>query len=265
MADGAVGRPAGASAGEVVFFSEELGRTICARVAAGETLASVCRSPGMPHRLTATNWRRHPEFGAAMAAALLAARTARRVEERAVAAAWMARPKRPGGRRPVYTPELGEAICQRLSDGESLLAITRGPAMPGAPTIFRWVRQYPEFEAMYVTARQEQADYLLDEAREVALAATPKSVWADRLRFDTIRWMTARLAPKKYCKPILLVREAAQIRAEEAEAKRDRLAENEGGGMTVIVKRFCDVTPEDEAEADATERAYERRALGRRT
>jgi hypothetical protein len=26
------------------------------------------------------------------------------------------------------------------------------------------------------------------------------------------------------------------------------------GGMTVIVKRFCDVTPEEEAAADATER-----------
>jgi hypothetical protein len=234
-----------------VYFSEDLGRAIVARVATGETLASVCRSPGMPHRLTATNWRqRYPEFGAAMAEAALASRTARIAEERAVAARWMARPKRRSGRRPMFTPELGEAICERLADGESLLAICRDPKMPGMPTVFRWVREYPAFGDAYAVARREQADYLLDEAREVALGATPKSVWADRLRFDTIRWMTARLAPKKYCEPILLARAAAEIRAEEAEARGD------GEGLTVIVKKFSDITPEEYAAHDATERDW---------
>ncbi len=239
MADGS--GQGGISAGAGVRFSQALGEAICARVAAGETLASVCRSPGMPHRLTATNWRRqYPEFGAAMDAAALAARTARRLAEREAAARWMARRKAPGGQRAKYGPALAEAICARLSCGESLLAICRDPAMPGMPTVFRWLREYPEFEAMYVVARREQADYLLDEAREVAMGATPKSVWADRLRFDTIRWMTARLAPKKYCERLVVAQGLAALAAEQAEAA------GKGGGLTVVIRRFTDA-PDPEA------------------
>jgi hypothetical protein len=69
----------------------------------------------------------------------------------------------------------------------------------------------------------------------VGRGATPKSVWADRLRFDIIRWQTARLAPRKYCERLV----AAGIAAEPADE-----------GLTVIIKRFSDVTEEEEREAD---------------
>jgi hypothetical protein len=54
-----------------------------------------------------------------------------------------------------------------------------------------------------------QADYLFDEAREVALAA-PKTVWIERLRFDVIRWQTARLAPRKYCERLVVANVEAE-------------------------------------------------------
>ncbi|MEO8114056.1 MAG: hypothetical protein ABI655_06730, partial [Phenylobacterium sp.] len=91
----------------------------------------------------------------------------------------------------------------RLVEGESLVAIGRDPAMPCRETILHWVARYPVFEEMYILARRLQADALFDEAREVALAATPKTVWAQRLKFDAIRWRTARLAPRKYCESLL--------------------------------------------------------------
>ncbi len=59
---------------------------------------------------------------------------------------------------------------------------------------------------MYVQARQAQADYLFDEARDVALAATPGTVWVARLQFDVIRWQAARLAPRKYCEPLVVAK-----------------------------------------------------------
>lgn len=39
-----------------------------------------------------------------------------------------------------------------------------------------------------------------------------------------------------------------------AKPRTRKPSENSAGGMTVIVKRFSDVTPEEEAAADATER-----------
>ncbi|THD63633.1 hypothetical protein [Phenylobacterium sp.] len=74
-------------------------------------------------------------------------------------------------------------------------------------------------------------------------------MWADKLRVDTIRWMAARQAPRKYCERLQVEAELEEIRAEAA-------ARGEGGGkgFTVIVKRFTDVTPEEVVAAEAYER-----------
>jgi hypothetical protein len=64
--------------------------------------------------------------------------------------------------------------------------------------------------------------------------------------------MTARMAPKKYCERLVIDAGIAERREAEAEASGER-------GMTVIVKRFTEVTAEDEAEADATEARFEAR------
>ena len=119
--------------------------------------------------------------------------------------------------------------------------------------MFRWLSRHPDFAEMYEQARVVQAHYYFDEAREVALEATAGTVWVARLRFDIIRWQTARLAPKKYCDRVMI---DAAISARKAEEDPRR------GPMTVIVKRFSEVTAQDEAEHDATEAMFER--LGRR-
>nr|MEA2799720.1 hypothetical protein [Phenylobacterium sp.] len=83
-----------------------------------------------------------------------------------------------------------------------------------------WLKRHPEFEEAYVQARMIQADFFLDEAREVALGSTHETVWSDRLAFDTIRWMTARMAPKKYCERLLLDAEIAARKAEAGDGQR---------------------------------------------
>jgi hypothetical protein len=47
-----------AERGRPSIFSEELATRICERLAAGETLRSVCRDPEMPCRETIRNWKR---------------------------------------------------------------------------------------------------------------------------------------------------------------------------------------------------------------
>jgi hypothetical protein len=241
-----------------VRYSEEIGETICSRVAAGETLAAVCKEAGMPHPTTVYAWAEsRARFGAGLTRAQAEARVAQRLADRARAAAKFAAGRDGRGRWSTYTPEIGEEICRRMADGVSLKAIGADPAMPCAGTILRWVREFPEFGERYGLARAHLADVLFDEAREVALGATPKSVWADRLRFDTIRWMAARMAPRKYCERVIVEQEVAARMAEEAEAA------GLGGDTLVIVKRWSDVTPEEEAEAEATERLYEQRQAAR--
>jgi len=247
MADGSSGpgREIGVST-----FSPEIGEAIRARVAAGESVAAVCRGEGMPCRNTVRTWTHtHPEFGAALLAALRAARTAARTADRARWARHEAA-RTPHGRGSTYRPEVGEAICERLAAGESLTSIARDESLPTYATILRWVSRHPDFQEMYVQAREIQAHHFFDEARDVAQAATPGSVWVSRLQFDIIRWQTARLAPHKYCERLLVDAAISARRAEEDPLRQP---------MQVVVKRFTDVTPEDEAEADATEAWFEAR------
>jgi transposase-like protein len=232
----------------VSVYSEALGAAICARVAGGESMSAICEEAGMPDRHTLNNWARaHPAFAAALKAARLRARTEARLADRAALAAREARDRR--GRPSTYNLAVAQVICERLANGETLTAIGRDPTMPGFGTILGWVKRHPEFEAMYVQARQMFADYLLDQARDGALASTHATVWSDRLRFDTIRWMTARMAPRKYCERLVVDAEVSARRRDEALEDEDR----GGGAMTVIVKRFSEVTAEDEAAADLTE------------
>jgi len=204
----------GAAAPGLSVYSEEAAAEICAAVAAGRPLMQVCRAPGRPHRTTVTNWRKtHPDFDEAMRAAFRQARVGERMRDRQKAAELAMRPApRRGGKASGYTPALGEAICARLAEGESLTSIGRDPAMPCYGTILAWVKRHPKFEDMYVAARQTQAEYLFDEARDVAKGATKESVPVARLQFDVIRWQAARLAPKKYMERLVAAEAVAEAR-----------------------------------------------------
>lgn len=229
-------------------YTPEFGRAVCERVAQGMTLAAIGREPGMPERTTIYRWAAaFPEFAGALQEAMRAVRVARRVRERASRAAaralQLADPRGNSGRAScLYTREIGAAICERIAEGESLRAICQDPEVPHLSTIYNWLKAFPEFDDMYVEARQRQAQTLMDEVRDLGLSTTPATAWSDRLHFDTLRWLTARLAPTKFCEKVMAV--------EAMRAPRDDPA---GGGMTVIVKRYTDITPEEEARANEGE------------
>lgn len=90
--------------------------------------------------------------------------------------------------------------------------------MPSYGAVLKWVKRFPEFQEMYVAARQAQGDFLFDEARDVARAATRETVPVARLQFDVIRWQAARLAPEKYLERVV----AAEARASAAGADSGR-------------------------------------------
>jgi hypothetical protein len=129
----------------------------------------------------------------------------------------------PGGewvpRPTVYTTELAEAICGRLTEGESLRKICADEGMPNKSTVLRWLANaaHAAFRDQYARARELQADLLADEIIEIAdddsedikLVASKdggppveivnhENIQRSRLRVDARKWTAARLAPKRY-------------------------------------------------------------------
>jgi hypothetical protein len=118
------------------------------------------------------------------------------------------------GRPSSYTPEMGDYICERLIEGDSLRAICRDDDMPAPGTVLRWVANNPEFRIQYTRAREEQAETYADQiiaiadeervtvkddkGEEVQVVFDNVAVNRNRLRIDARKWVASKLKPKKY-------------------------------------------------------------------
>ena len=122
----------------------------------------------------------------------------------------------PNGRPSSYTKEIGDEICFRLSNGESIRTICRDDRMPVMSTVFYWIRNNKEFSEQYALAKEEMVECMASEISEIADDATNdfyekalqngevkvvgdmELVNRSRLRVDARKWICERLAPKKY-------------------------------------------------------------------
>lgn len=120
------------------------------------------------------------------------------------------------GRPSEYTPEIADAICDRLADGESLRSVCRSEGMPDKTTVFRWMRTNELFRAQYARAKEESADSHADDILEIAddgrndwmeretknggkeTVVDHDHISRSRLRIDTRKWIASKLKPKKY-------------------------------------------------------------------
>lgn len=121
------------------------------------------------------------------------------------------------GRPTIFTEELANLICERLSEGESLRTICIDEWMPDKATVFRWLAKRDDFATIYARAREVQAEVLADELVEIADDGT--NDWMERknadgdiigwqengealrrsqLRVSTRQWIAERMLPKKY-------------------------------------------------------------------
>ena len=102
------------------------------------------------------------------------------------------------GRPSVYTPEIAEKICERLSQGESLKSICRDEEMPADSTVRQWaIDDHEGFSAHYARARDGYLDHMADETLVIS-DDSEGDVARDRLRVDTRKWYLSKLAPKRY-------------------------------------------------------------------
>lgn len=126
-------------------------------------------------------------------------------------------PKRPPGNQTLYTPELAAEVCERLANGETLLAICRDKHMPSAGGIRSWVLDDREgFADDYARARQLQMDNWADELLEIAndgsndwmerherdgsvkMVANHEHISRSKLRIDTKKWLMSKVFPRMY-------------------------------------------------------------------
>lgn len=159
-------------------------REACRRIAEqGETITDVCRDPRMPARSTFMAWlARDP--------ALLALVEAARAE-----AAQVFTPRRDYHH---WDEAVAEEFLARIEDGRGLREVCAEPDMPAHPTITRWLRERPDFQARYRQAREAQADRLFDLAWTIAREAEPGEVETARLMIQTLKLRIGRLSPRVY-------------------------------------------------------------------
>lgn len=122
-----------------------------------------------------------------------------------------------GGRPSDYTPQLADAICARLADGESLRSVCRDESMPSMQTVFAWLRKHEEFLEQYARSKEECADAYAEDIIEIADDGTNdwmekknaegenigwqvngEHIQRSRVRIDTRKWLAAKLKAKKY-------------------------------------------------------------------
>ena len=97
-----------------------------------------------------------------------------------------------------YTAEIAEIITSRLAGGDMLINICTEPGMPDRRTVQRWIALNPDFAAAVTRARVVSADVVDEEIMSIALACTPETAQADRVKIDALRWRAGHLNRARY-------------------------------------------------------------------
>jgi hypothetical protein len=97
-----------------------------------------------------------------------------------------------------YTPALADAICMRISEGESLRSVCRDPGMPTEGAVRAWARDNRDgFGARYRLARELQLEFWADQIVEIADEGD-RDPRDRQVRIDTRKWLMSKLAARRY-------------------------------------------------------------------
>ena len=113
------------------------------------------------------------------------------------------------GRPSDYTQELATLICEKIGLGQSMRSVCEEDGMPTMQTVWRWLREKPDFNEQYRHATEErteaQQEMLLEmgdkaiaHAEEADFKAAAAVVNAYKLKADNFKWSMSKMKPKKY-------------------------------------------------------------------
>ena len=119
-----------------------------------------------------------------------------------------------GGRPSVYTEEMAQEICDRMTCGESIRSITGNSAhLPASSTVYLWIaRDTCGFSERYVKAFNSRAvklaedilDIADDSSRDVVVredgteSANSEFINRSRLRVDSRKWLLSKMSHTRF-------------------------------------------------------------------
>lgn len=120
------------------------------------------------------------------------------------------------GRPESWNEDIADSILAEIaSSSKSLKTICKNKDYPCVATVLKWLRTNESFLVQYARAKQEQADYLVEEMLDIADDASndfmtivkgdasyevENKEWTSRskLRLEARKWIASKLKPKKY-------------------------------------------------------------------
>lgn len=144
------------------------------------------------------------------------------------------------GRRNTFSKAVADAICLRLSDGESLRGICMDDNMPAESTVRQWaLNDLHGFAAQYARAREIGYHALADEIIHISntpqIGAKTKTdddgkketsegdmIEHRRLQVDARKWYLSKVLPKVYGDKVALEVNDITDRAEQMRQRRAR-------------------------------------------
>lgn len=148
------------------------------------------------------------------------------------------------GRPEIYNDDTAIKLLSEIaSTSKSLRTICNMNGMPSVTTVLKWLRDKPEFATQYARAKEEQADYLIEEMMDIAddgsndyMTITKgqssyniedKEVTnRSKLRVDTRKWIASKLKPKKYGDKVDVTSAGEKIQSIQVEVVRTNAPEN---------------------------------------
>lgn len=98
-----------------------------------------------------------------------------------------------------YSDRMAEYICYLISEGSTILEVSKLEGMPSASVIYQWTHKNDDFREMLKKARQDRAHFYHDKA--IAEAFEPQwkdDVPAAQLRVKTLQWAAQIGSPQDY-------------------------------------------------------------------
>lgn len=96
-----------------------------------------------------------------------------------------------------YQPEFGERLFDVMINGKDMVAAcellgwNRG-------SVYRWMREHPEFDSWCARAREGLADYKVHEIDEVIKNVTPENAPAARVKLAALQWRAEKSWPDRF-------------------------------------------------------------------
>ena len=112
-----------------------------------------------------------------------------------------------------FNDEVFQTICDRMADGQGLREICEDPQMPSRQTFLRWIEKDTGRQNRYQAAREALMDWYGEEILTIAWDSSKDTIPADgkkparcdnewvnrsRLKVDTLKFLMAKLHPKRY-------------------------------------------------------------------